>query len=45
MGRYVYFDFGKYYHGARKNLRSKLSKVCGDIVIATVWGRGYKFER
>ena len=28
-----------------KNLRSKLSKVCGDIVIATVWGRGYKFER
>lgn len=28
-----------------KNLRNKLLKVCGKMVIATVWGKGYKFEK
>ena len=28
-----------------KNLRNKLLEVCGQAVIGTVWGKGYKFER
>ena len=28
-----------------KNLRNKLLNVCGKMVIATVWGKGYKFEK
>ena len=28
-----------------KNLRNKLVNISGDMVISTIWGKGYKFER